>query len=176
MEQSKYEQAAYLLKILKIVPEINILSIAMVVVDRYGTTIRVMEEIAKTKYDRLRYTPELLLSSMITIEDASREDAEALAMKLHLLRSLVLHESNISGMPFDAVLEKVDVIKTVSLSLREAWALKFAGGKGFIDNINTYANGDVVLKILIESFSRADEHIKNGDAVSLPTKTRMLNG
>lgn len=174
---SIFEQAGKLLKSLKMDsadPYSN--DVAISVMKKYGSIERVFEELAKSKYDRLRYTPDIMLTSIIEIEDDIRNAAEALANKLHSLRSITMIESNAKGIGFDELFDKVDVIHSLSLSAREAWAVKFAGGKDFIKRLNTFQNGDKIADLLMESLRRADEYItemKEGKAIGTSTSASI---
>ncbi|MFZ2891142.1 hypothetical protein [Sulfuricurvum sp.] len=160
--ESIFEQAGKLLKSLKMdAADAYSNDVAISVIRKYGSIERVFEELAKNKYDRLRYTPEIMLTSMIDIEDDIRNVSEELANKLHSLRSIVMVESNVKGVDFEELFDKIDVVHSLSLSVREAWAVKFAGGKDFIKRLNTFQNGDKIIDLLMESLRRADEHIAN---------------
>jgi hypothetical protein len=175
--ESIFEQAGKLLKSLKMdTTDAYSNDVAISVIKKFGGIERVFEELAKNKYDRLRYTPDIMLTSMIEIEDDIRNTAEELANKLHSLRSIAMVESNAKGVGFDELFEKVDVVHSLSLSAREAWAVKFAGGKDFIKRLNTFQNGDKIADVLMESLRRADEHIanmKDGKAIASTTSASI---
>ncbi len=180
MRESLFQQAARVLKALKMDtadPYNN--EIALMAIKRYGSFEAVFRELSKERYDRLRYTPEIMLSSIVETEDDLRGEAEALAEKLHSLRKLAMSESNAKGISFDQILKEVDVIRTLSLSSKEAWAVKFAGGKDFIDKLPKFPNGDRVADVLVEALQRAEEHIqsaKAGNSIATTTSSSLALG
>lgn len=172
MKLSIYEMSDRFLQALKIGGNnVDNAMIAMKVIEKYGDLEKALAEATKDKYNRLRFTPELLIRAMVEPEeDASDFAAKELATKYYSLHNLVYNDSIRKGEGFEQLMKTVDVIKTLQLSLREAWATKFIGGKKFILGINVLRDGDVVIERIKSALAEADRYLedesKKGGAIA----------
>lgn len=172
------EKAIKLLEMMKIdsSDKYNI-GIAVEFINKTGSLRGAIDEVAMKKYDRFRYTPELLLYSATYEKEENNMDAEILTEKLYSLHRLILKESMSLGKEYDDILERVNVVESISLDSREAWAVKFAGGKGFIAKMTTYQSSKHVENLIASALKQADRHIKNQqNGIAISTSTGKLIG
>lgn len=172
-----YDQAERFLKALKldVTDELNNHA-AIRVVEHFGNLEKALAESLKDKYNRLRFTPELLIRAMVEPEmDPDTIFLEQLAIKLYSLRNLVFNDSIQRGEDFKKLMTTVDVIKTLTLSQREAWTVYHVGGKAFIIDINKIQDGDIVISQLKSAMNKADAQLNsNGNGLFLPSNTVKL--
>lgn len=174
-----YDQAERFLKILKLdtTDQLNN-DIAISVIEYFGSLEKALTESLKDKYNRLRFTPELLIRAMV--EPGIDEESlflEQLSTKIYSLRNLVFNDSIQRGEDFRKLMLVVDVIETLSLTPREAWTIYYVGGKEFIIDINKIKDGDIVISKLKLAMNRADKQLdtKGAGGLFLGNAVKLIN-
>lgn len=176
MSMSIFEQAERLLKALKLdaYDEYNN-DIAIKVIKKYTSLDKVLKELASDKYNRLRYHPDLILHALIEENESENISiAESLASKLYQLYVAVLNDATAAGIPIEDAIKSVNVIGSLGLTQKEAWAVKFAGGKEFILKISTFKDGKAVADILEEALAKAENHVKEMEQKLIDGKKTLL--
>ena len=172
-----YDQAERFLKVLKLdtTDQLNN-NVAISVIEYFGSLEKALTESLKDKYNRLRFTPELLIRAMVEPEiDDELLFLEQLSTKIYSLRNLVFNDSMQRGEDFKKLMLAVDVIETLSLTPREAWTIYYVGGKEFIIDINKIQDGDIVINKLKIAMVRADKQLNaKGDGGFLLGNTLKL--
>lgn len=169
MEMSIFEQAERLLKAFKmdmLDPHNN--EIALRIIKQYETLDKAIAESIKAEYNRFRFTPEILLHSMLKDEaDDGFLFLKDLSNKLYAFQNAVFEDSIETGESFKIKMESANVIKSLKLEPREAWTLYYAGGKEFIQSLSQIRDGEMVLDRLKAALIQADKYLKKEAALSL---------
>lgn len=165
---NRFNQADRLLKAFKLdyMDEFNT-SIALGLIDKYGDFTKVIHESLDDRYNRLRYTPDLLLQALMGKDTEDYESVNTLSEKLYALRNVVSDHAEAKGVDIAKMINDVDVIETLQLSVEEAWTVYFAGGKSFILQMTTMRDGEAVLTRLKEAYSKALNHLKETEKLKL---------
>lgn len=151
--------------------------IALRIVKKYGGLEKSLMEIVKDKYNRFRFTPEILLRAMLDeSDDLENNLAQELSLKLYALRSSIFQESLITGRDFDQEIEKVNIIDSLKLSLREAWTVYYLGGREFILNMNRLRDGDSVVEKIRSAIVMADQHLDSHSENTMGSQSKALLG
>lgn len=168
-----YDQASRLLKILKmdpIDPYNN--DLATSVMEHFGGLDAVLKELAHERYNRVRYTPEIMLNALIDKKQDRDPSLDELAKKIYALRTSIMDDALKDGEPFEELLSRVNVIQSLGLTQREAWIIHFCGGKRFISELNRHRDGDSVMEIIAMAAAKADKHL-SGSAALPNTKAQL---
>lgn len=173
---NRFNQAERLLKAFKLdfMDEFNT-SIALGLIDKYGDFTKVIHESLDDRYNRLRYTPDLLLQALMGKDNEDYESVNTLSEKLYALRNVVSDHAEAKGVDIAKMIDDVDVIETLQLSVEEAWTVYFVGGKSFILKMTNLRDGEAVLAKLKEAYLKAVNHLKETEKFKLTAqKTNLI--
>lgn len=173
---NRFNQAERLLKAFKLdfMDEFNT-SIALGLIDKYGDFTKVIHESLDDRYNRLRYTPDLLLQALMGKDTEDYESVNTLSEKLYALRNVVSDHAEAKGVDIAKMIDDVNVIETLQLSVEEAWTVYFVGGKSFILKMTNLRDGEAVLAKLKEAYLKAVNHLKETEKFKLTAqKTNLI--
>jgi hypothetical protein len=171
INMNRFQQSERLLKAFKLdsLDEYNI-ALALELIEKYGDFTKVIHESLDDRYNRLRYTPDVLLQSLLGKDLGEYDNLEKLSEKLYSLQNAAYTLAEKNGKTITEQFAEINIVETLELTIEEAWTLYYAGGKDFIIKMTNMRDGEAVIARLKESYNKALNHISQSTKHSLTQK------